>query len=489
MHTKILKSKKGISRLFSVVFAFVVVPLALYVTTGRVLADVSEDFEQAQVYDDNGKYPQAVQIYENIITEHSGTEHALRAQNRLTRMHVFTGHSGAAQTACQQLIDNFSQYDGIEKAICEVADSYLTLKPQRALELYQYVIDTWSDPNDEMWAQSGVVKANVMLGNESSAQAAYGTLLTQYDEHTNICEAVYDVGDTYRFKSLQKALDKYNYAINTWPDYDAWIDEDDAILRQTNLVILRLSVGDESGAQAAYEDLLTTFSGNYKLPGAVLDIANACLVSGNTQKATELYQYTKTQWSGTGHHIWAEAGLVNTNIATGNDPNDTGIDELLTDFSEDSDLAKAVYTVTEQYHYVALTRKSQGNSKQAGQYFAKIVSLGRKLIKDLLGTSDPDLSSEVRYLMGQSYQKLGDFGKAIEYYEQVVAGWPDGAHAWSAQFRIGRSWEQLEKAGAVTRSEAQSNIRYAYQKVLQDYPHCPAVKAAKAWLQSHGKSN
>jgi tetratricopeptide (TPR) repeat protein len=491
MFTEISKRERVASHFVMILFLVVMASFALDSTVSRVFADVSADFNQAEAYDDDGQYAQAAKIFQNIIAQYYGTENALISQTELTRMYVFAGQLQEAQAAYQELVNSFYWYEGIAKAVCEVADSYLYLnrQPQKALEIYQYVLANWPSQSDTMWAQAGVVKARILLGDESSAQSAYQTLLTQYAKHRNICEAVYEVGDTYRLKNPQKALEHYNYALNTWPDYDAWIDENDALSRRKNLVLLKLGLEDEVGAQVAYETLLTKFSEIDNLSESVLEVANTYLISGRTQKAVELYQYAKTQWSNSEEQIWFEAGLVKANVAVGIDPNGTGVDELFTDFSEDSDLAKAVYTVMEQYHYVALTKKNQGNSKQAGEYFEKVISLGRNLIKGPLDPSDADLSSEVRYLMGQSFQELGDYEKAIEYYEQVVAGWPKGAHAWGAQFRIGYTYEQLKKRGLFSKSGVDDKIESAYQKVLQNYPDCPAAKAAEAWLKYHGKSN
>jgi tetratricopeptide (TPR) repeat protein len=490
MLTEISKVKRAASHFVMLSFLVGVITATLDFTVGQAYADVSADFDQAEVYDDNGQYTQAAQVYQSIIAQHAGTAHALEAQKELTRMYVFSGQLQEALTAYRELIDSFSGYEGIAKTVCEVADSYLRPKPQKALELYQYVLDTWPDSKDVMWAQLGVVKVNLVLGNTSGAQAAYETLLSQFSRHQHIPEAVYEVVDCYRASNPQKALELYEYAMNTWPNYNKWVDENDAMLRLKNLVLLKLVLGDDSGAQAAYGGMITLSEDDNAVAEAVTEVADVCLNIGKHEKALQFYQYAKDRWAGSGSSvIWAHVGLVKTDIVLGSDPNCTGLDKLLADFSADPDLAKAIYTVAEQYHYVALAKKNQGNNKQAKEYFGKAISVGIKLIKDLLNPVDADLSSEVRYLIGQSYQESGDLKKAVEYYEQVVADWPNNAHAWAAQFRIGLSWEQLEKAGSVTKSEVQSNIRSAYQKVLQDYPDCPAAKAARAWLQSHGKSN
>ena len=63
----------------------VIVVFAILATTDRAFADVSADFEQAEVYDDNGQYTQAAGLYQSIITQNPGTAHALNAQKELTR--------------------------------------------------------------------------------------------------------------------------------------------------------------------------------------------------------------------------------------------------------------------------------------------------------------------------------------------------------------------------------------------------------------------
>ena len=189
-----------------------------------------------------------------------------------------------------------------------------------------------------MGADRHCVKAHVLSGDESSAQAAYGTLLANFYNHDNIPEAVFEIGDSYQQINGQKALELYEYAMNTWPDYNNWVDENDALLRRKNLMLIKLGLGDEAGAQAAYESMIAFSEDDIATAEAVTELADACLNTGKHEKALQLYQYAKDRWSSGGSSaIWANAGLVRTDIVLGSDPNGTGLDELLADFSVDPD--------------------------------------------------------------------------------------------------------------------------------------------------------
>jgi tetratricopeptide (TPR) repeat protein len=489
MHTEILKSKRGISRLFSVVLAIAVVPLALYVTTGRALADVSEDFEQAQVYDDNGRYSEAAQVYQTITAQHAGTEHALKAQKKLTRMYVFSGQLQEAQTAYQDLLNSFSGHSGITKAVCEVADSYLYLnrQPHKALELYQYVLNTWPKSNDAMWAQAGTVKAHVQSQDEDSAQAAYTSLLANYSTHDNIPEAVYEIGDSYQQINGQKALELYEYAMSTWPDYNKWVDENDAILRRKNLVLLKLGVGDEAGAQAAYESMITFSSDNNATAKAVTELANAYLDSRKYQRARQLLEHAKKLWFiSESSEIWAEVGLTQIGIALGKDPNLQSPSGFLDRFSGDPVLPQAVFTLAEEYFRQASFKNNEKDSTKATEYFEEAIGLFKKTLEYLPASGAPLVEAESRYLIAETYHQLGRHDKAKDYYRQVVDTWPIFEEAPIALLRICNSYRSLQRAGTVTKAEADVQIKDSYEQILQDYPDSSATKIARRWLNLYG---
>ena len=383
--------------------------------------------------------------------------------------------------AYQGLIDSFSEYAGIAKAICEVADSYLYLnrQPQKALELYQYVLNTWPNSKDAMWAQTGIVKVHVQSQDESSAQAAYAILLANYSTHDNIPEAVYEIGDSYKQINSQKALELYEYAMSTWPNYSEWVDENDALLRRKNLVLLKLGLGDEAGAQVAYESMIAFSENDIATAGAVTELANAYLNSRKYQRARQLLEHAKELWFiSESSEIWAEVGLAQVNIVLGIDPNLQSPAGFLDRFSGDPVLPQAVFLLAEEYFRQASFKNNEKDGTGATEYFEEAIVLFKKTLEYLPVSGSPLVEAESRYMIAETYHQLGRHDEAKDYYRQVVDSWPIFENAPFALLRICSSYRNLHRAGTVTKAEADVQIKDSYEQILRDYPDSAATKIA-----------
>jgi tetratricopeptide (TPR) repeat protein len=403
-------------------------------------------------------------------------------------MYVFSGQLQEAQTAYQELISNFGGYAGIAKTVCEVADIYLYLnrQPQRALELYQYVFNTWPNSKDAMWAQAGIVKVYAQSGDESSAQAAYATLLANYSTHLNISEAVYEIGDSYQQLNPRKALELYEYAMSTWPNYSKWVDENDALLRRKNLVLLKLGLGDEAGARAAYDSMIGFSTDDIATAEAVTELANAYLDSGKHERARQLFEYAKARWSSAGiSEIWAQVGLAKTDIALGKDPNLQSPTGFLNRFSQDPDLTNAVFAIVERYYVEAAGKENKGDSTGATKYLQEAIRRWKKIADGSYGPATPSLTAETRYLIAESYYRLGEYQEAIRHYKEVTANWPNFERAQHVHLMIGDSYERLKKAKVLSQSVTDSEIINSYQKVVESNPDSPVAKIAARRLSSY----
>jgi outer membrane protein assembly factor BamD (BamD/ComL family) len=99
--------------------------------------------------------------------------------------------------------------------------------------------------------------------------------------------------------------------------------------------------------------------------------------------------------------------------------------------------------------------------------------------------TEADFKVQSYALLGQSYFRLGNFVESASYYQKLVDEYPDSRFAWNAQFMVGRAYEKMEQAGAMSEQEAVGRIRTAYQNLLEEYPNCKSAKAAQRWLENH----
>jgi tetratricopeptide (TPR) repeat protein len=342
----------------------------------------------------------------------------------------------------------------VAKAVCELADHCVESDPQKALGYYEYAMDNWPGTADTMWAQSGLVKVNLALGNANLAEAAYEALLSQFPEHENLPEAVYEVASTYQELDPARGLEIHEDAMNRWPGYN-WDYENDAIIPQKNLIVLRILAGDESGAQSAYETLLAEFSNHENIPEAIYEIAEI-YGERDPQKAQELYGYAMNRWPdynnwmNSGDAISQQMNLVLMKIELGDKEGADAIcEKIINNFSQDDNVTKMVNSIADAYlssgghdkaHELYQYAMQQGAESGRGIWadvalFKSDILLGNDLDEkeqgDLLMdySEDPESVMAVFTVVRQYYNQAfveenkGDNIKAEEYFQNAISVW------------------------------------------------------------------
>jgi len=79
---------------------------------------------------------------------------------------------------------------------------------------------------------------------------------------------------------------------------------------------------------------------------------------------------------------------------------------------------------------------------------------------------------------------MGQYEKAIEYFQETVDRWPEYQFSSYAQFYIAKCLEELVRQEVIPASEAAEMIRHACQEVITNYtPDRGAVGPAKGMLK------
>ena len=100
-----------------------------------------------------------------------------------------------------------------------------------------------------------MVLCRIDLGDDAGAQAGMERLLADLAGHDEKWEAVSRIAYRYRkLENYEQAIEVYQSFLQKWPDDDC------AMHAQRGLVLSRIALGDDAGAQAATEELLTNFS-------------------------------------------------------------------------------------------------------------------------------------------------------------------------------------------------------------------------------------
>jgi tetratricopeptide (TPR) repeat protein len=491
MVTKTLNRERVASHLFSVVLAIAVVSLALYVTTGRVLADVPEDLEKAKIHLYENRFAQAQEVYKNIVRQHPGTKHALMAQSGFVSLNILSGQSQEAEIALEQLLQNFQQHKGIAQAVLEAIEEYLEARPpqyQKVLELSKWVLANGPDRKDAIWAQTNIVIANIKLGNESAVEPAYQTLVNQFGSHKDMPKAVCYVAEHLRNIDATKSLELYENALSSWPDCVDSVT-DDSVVHWANIAILRLRFGDDAGSQVAFEKIINNSSKPEESEFGVLisEVTKAYLNLGKAQKALELLQYAQEHLSGTEYEIWIKAGMVQSHISLGDDPDDQHLKELLTDFAKHPRSPEAILGVGAQYYNEALTSTGENvgfteQSNAAHNYCQKAMDIA-KLVADKIPNYKPN--SDTYLWLANSYLMTCRYEQAIESYKKLQSTYPYSNLAPEALIMIGQTYQHMAEAKVLSTSESDLLTTIFYEQLLEQYPDYPEASYAQRWVERY----
>ena len=260
-----------------------------------------------------------------------------------------------------------------------------------------------------------------------------------------------------------------------------------ALWAQADLIKSYLALGDDPNAEVAVKKLLSEFSGNRYKPRAIHDTAWEYRKSGNYGRANELDQYVIDHWPADVQVMWAKMDMAKTDILLGNDAAaEKTIDILITDFNDNPELPTAIFMLGEEYYTKAFQCQNGDCNEQTKKYFRKAISISERIITELPESS---FTPQAYILLGECYRRLDQHQEALDCYEKVVSDWPDYEYAWYAHFLVGCTYEQLRDSGAVEGPLVHTQIRAAYERILQDYPDCPAANAARNWLNCDVKSN
>jgi tetratricopeptide (TPR) repeat protein len=292
--------------------------------------------------------------------------------------------------------------------------------------------------------------------------------------------AIWDTGQYYRdLKKYEMANKLYQHVVKTSPE------SEHALWAQADLIKSYLALGDDPNAEAAVKKLLSEFSGNRYKPRAIHDTAWEYRKSGNYGRANELDQYVIDHWPADEQVMWAKMDMAKTDIVLGNDAAaEKTINILIADFNNHPDLPTAIFMLGEEYYNKAFNTKGDPNSPDAKpeEYYRKALAILERIIKEL----PPSATTANAYnFAADCYRRLGQYEKAIEYYQKIVDNWPDYEYAWNALFLLGRSYEDLKESGVISKSQADPKIKAAYEQLLKKYPDCKAARIARRWLNQY----
>ncbi|MHC4154168.1 MAG: tetratricopeptide repeat protein [Planctomycetota bacterium] len=246
----------------------------------RLLADfpANQDvadviYEIAEEYLRSGKTPEALRSYQRAVTNWSRSEDAMWSWAAVAKLSIVLGDGAGAESAVEKLISGFSGSSDIAKALDHIADQYRDRqKYSQARQLYQYIVNTWPDPQYAMEPQRSVVLSNIALGDDANAQASLNELITRFSDEPRLPKMLYEIALGYEQAGrYDNARAVYQHIIQRHSDSSETLNIPLEIRRADTSSLVE--AGDDSGASDEVDNLIADFSGHEYLPTVVHEIA------------------------------------------------------------------------------------------------------------------------------------------------------------------------------------------------------------------------
>jgi outer membrane protein assembly factor BamD (BamD/ComL family) len=344
--------------------------------------------DQARSLRQNNQYPEATQAFTNIISTYPQTDYALQAYQDLTVMQVDQGISTALETLRQGLMQDFANHPKIAEAVYQVVNASRSklrwgVEHDASAERLAYldgvvrqissdILQRWPDSPQAMWAQRGIVFADIHKGDYAAAQAATETLVANYQEHKDLPQAVCWLGNDYRrMKQYDKARSCYQYTADNWPGNEFGGQS------QFELVLLGVELQEDAATEAAINSLLAKFSAPVVYQ-VVSGIRNK-LWRGVEQKAPaerlaeydgivrQLCGHIIQQWPDSHEAMWAQRGIVFAEINLGDyAAADAATETLIAKYPNHKDLVQAFSHLGNDYRRM----KQYDKARDCYQYVA-----------------------------------------------------------------------------------------------------------------------
>jgi len=165
-----------------------------------------------------------------------------------------------------------------------------------------------------------------------------------------------------------------------------------------------------------------------------------------------------------------QVGIALQSIKLG-EPNkaEAAVEKLIADYNDHPNLAKGLFQIGENYYERANWYEHREEQAKWKEYLEHAIAIWAVILYELPVGGYTEQSC---YFTGYSYQLMGEYDSAIDYYQQVVANWPAGKQACEAQYRVALCYHELRMNGAMELKEAIAKKHEAVNKVVRGYPDC-----------------
>jgi len=408
-----------------------------------------------------------------------------------------------AQQQVNSMTVDFNDGPDLSAALFQIGQEFFwQRKYVEARDAFEKLAKKSTDDSLSQQARLWSARVNVcsLIGKVKDAQvvAAIDKLISDFEGDAGLPDALFWISK------------EYEWSKGPAQDRTGWYDEPNSVYQRLveqfkntsysqqsewgqkrlahRIKILKLiKEADQNEVDAAIENMVKDFAGRSEIAGELCWIAREYeMYPDKHELSKQMYERIIREYPDSVEANEARLDIPRANIQFligAGDINEANAltDEFVADFNEDPYAGSCLERIATQYYKTALAFKEPNRSatpqtcslaamEQAKQYFERAEGVWQRIIDKLpVRAGDTD---NAYYFVAGCRQHLGRWEEALDYYQKVVADWPDYKYAGGAQCAIGWSYEALRDSGKIPKEQADAIIEEAYTAVLTEYPDC-----------------
>jgi len=483
----------------------------------KLSADYASDANQpwtlylvGQRYDYGRMYDEARGVYEQVAALPTAGQWGQKAQLGAARVEIASLiDSGSWSLAVQELdlmLADFADRPDIAQSLAWLGERFgWARRYGEAKDVFDILIRDYPDSSFAQAAQLWSARMNacglINQGKDEDALAAVDKLIEDFGSDAGLAEAVYWIGKEYEWKrgTVEDRTTRYEA-----PDsvYERLIQEfgetsfgqdaewDKKRLEHRTQIFTLMKDGEPNEVEAAIAAMEADLAGRAELASELY------WVGREYEEYPDKYGEAKAMF----HRVITEYGesiearqarvdigridVQNMVLTQKLDSITPALESLEAAFDDKEYLGDTLTRVGTQLYELGEQFELRGEYDVAERYMRKAVEAWRGSVERYPESS---LAAGACYFSAVCCRRyLGEYEKAISYYEEVLERWPDYEYAWHAQYSIGDCYEALMDVGAIAESEVLPRMRAAYRGVVEKYPDCRKAKGAALRLRELG---
>ena len=248
------------------------------------IADVEKAIRE---HFDAKRYAELEAYCSGVLVETPYDSAAIRAKDAIVRSYILTGQDAQAAAATAELLNQFGSVPGASRALCNIGDAWRNEgKIAEAQQVYRETLVRY--PGDEFarWSQLHLCMMALERNDVQETVDSVWRMIGDFDEDPGMPLAAVQIGEAlFAAEHREPALQIYDYLLANHADNEA------TVWAQKNICTMLINAGDDAGAAAAVQTLITKFEDAATTPAALVEIGDRYRDAKKLADALQVYQH------------------------------------------------------------------------------------------------------------------------------------------------------------------------------------------------------